>query len=430
MKNIEQIYDDFVHILSDEELESLGERYGIVDKRIRRLPIRIFFWLMVLSACISTARGGLMQLVAFFIASFCQLFPAEKTISLTRMAISKKLKAHSWYFFRAVYNKLLEQYVAMLDVDDCRFLSRFRDSFAIDSSVMRINRILEKVFASVHKGQAAIKLHTKFSIRSLAPTKVQVTESKRHDSRFRIITNEPNILYLFDLAYFAFYRFEKIMDAGSFFVSRLKSCCDPLIVAVEQKKWKHLMGKRLSEVMPLLDPNTPLDVTVKLSSSEQSKFKRNLRLVGIFREGVWRFYITNIFHKLFTPSVIYQLYAKRWTVEIFFNEIKHVLRLEHIISKNKNGIMVEIYSALIFYLLTRVVIALSSRQTGFPLTSYSFKRSADLVKSFLTTHMAQFFVQTRTQLVSFIQHLVEAVSAVGLKDKHYRNSSHACGNTT
>jgi len=102
MKNIGQIYDDFANILSNEELESLAEKYGIVDKRIRRLPIRIFFWLMVLSACIPTSRGGLMQLVAFFIASLCQLFPAVGALSLTRMAISKKLKAHSWYFFRAV----------------------------------------------------------------------------------------------------------------------------------------------------------------------------------------------------------------------------------------------------------------------------------------------------------------------------------------
>jgi len=274
MKKIEQIYDDFVDIISNEELESLAEKYDIVDKRIRRLPIRIFFWLMVLSACIPGVRGGLMQLVAFFIASLCQLFPAEKALSLTRMAISKKLKAHSWFFFRAVYSKLLERYVAMLDVDDRCFLSHFKDSFAIDSSVIRINRILEKVFASVHKGQAAIKLHVKFSIRNLTATKVQVTESKRHDSRFRGITGESNILYLFDLAYFAFYRFEKIMEAGSFFVSRLKSCCDPLIVAVEQKQWKHLIGKKLSEVIPLLNPNIPLDVTVKLSSSKQSKFKR------------------------------------------------------------------------------------------------------------------------------------------------------------
>lgn len=201
MKNIEHIYDDFANILSNDELESLAGEYGVVDKRIRRLPVRIFFWLMVLSACIPATRGGLMQLVAFFIASFCQLFPTEGAVSLTRMAISKKLKVHYWYFFRAVYSKLLERYVAMLDTGDRRFLSRFRDGFAIDSSVIRVNRILEKVFASVHKGQAAIKLHTKFSIHNLIATKVQVTESKRHDSRFRGITNEPNILYLFDLVH-------------------------------------------------------------------------------------------------------------------------------------------------------------------------------------------------------------------------------------
>ena len=425
MENIEHVYDDFTNILSEEELKRLAEKYDIVDKRIRRLPVVTFFWLMILSVCIPGVRGGLMQLVAFFIASFCQLFPAQKALSLTRMAISKKLKAHSWFFFRAVYNRLLERYIAMLDVDDRRFLSHFRDTFAIDSSVIRVNRILEKVFASVHKGQAAIKLHTKFSIRNLVAAKVQVTESKRHDSRFRSITNEPNILYLFDLAYFAFYRFEKIIEAGSFFVSRLKSCCDPLIIAVEQKQWKHLIGKKLSRIIPLLNPETPLDVTVKLSSAKQSKLTHDLRLVGIFHEGVWRFYITNIFRKLFTPAVIYQLYAMRWTVEIFFNEIKHVLRLEHIISKSKNGIMVEIYSALIFYLLTRVVIALSSQQTGFPLTSYSFKRSAEVVKAFLTTHIAQFFVHTQAYLVSFIHNLVEAVSAVGLKDKHYLQHCHS-----
>jgi len=425
MANIEQIYDDFTNILSKEELKKLAEKYGIVDKRIRRLPVSTFFWLMILSACIPGVRGGLMHLVAFFIASLCQIFPAQKALSLTRMAISKKLKAHNWFFFRAVYNRLLERYISMLDIDDRRFLSQFRDAFAIDSSVIGVNRILEKVFASVHKGQAAIKLHTKFSIRSLTAAKVQVTESKRHDSRFRSITKEPNILYLFDLAYFAFYRFEKIIEAGSFFVSRLKSCCDPLIIAVEQKQWKHLIGKKLSQIIPLLNPETPLDVTVKLSSAKQSKLKHDLRLVGIFHEGVWRFYITNIFQKLFTPDVIYQLYVKRWTVEIFFNEIKHVLRLEHIISRNKNGIMVEIYSALIFYLLTRIVIALSSQQTGSPLTSYSFKRSAEVVKAFLTTHIAQFFIHTETHLLSFLQHLVEAISAVGLKDRHYLRQCHS-----
>ena len=80
--------------------------------------------------------------------------------------------------------------------------------------------------------------------------------------------------------------------------------------------------------------------------------------------------------------------------------------------------MVEVYSALIFYLLTRIVIALSSQQTGCPLTSYSFKRSAELIKAFLTTHIAQFLDHTKTYFASFLHNLVDAVSAVGLKDKH------------
>jgi len=84
--------------------------------------------------------------------------------------------------------------------------------------------------------------------------------------------------------------------------------------------------------------------------------------------------------------------------------------------------MIEIYSALIFYLMTRIVIALSARQTVFPRTSYSFKRTAEVVKAFLTTHIAQFFVQTKTQFVSFLRHLVEAVSDVGLRDKKYCHS--------
>ena len=422
MENIKQIYDDFASLLSNEELRRLGEKYRIVDERVRRLPICIFFWLMVISASIPAARGGLMQLVAFFIAAFCQLFPTQKALSLTRMAISKKLTAHSWFFFRAVYNRLLERYVAMLHQSDRRLLSRFKEAFVVDSSVIRVNRILEEVFKSVHKGQAALKLHAKCSIRTLVATKVQVTESKRHDSRFRGITQEPNIMSLFDLAYFAFYRFKQIIEAGSFFVCRLKSCCDPRLVAVESRQQKHWVGKCLSDIVASMDKNKPLDVTVQLSSVKSAQFKERFRLVGLFYEGVWRFYITNIFDKRFTPESIYQLYKSRWGVEIFFNEIKHVLRLAHIISKGKNGIMIEIYSALIFYLMTRIVIALSARQTVFPRTSYSFKRTAEVVKAFLTTHIAQFFVQTKTQFVSFLRHLVEAVSDVGLRDKKYCHS--------
>lgn len=227
MKELEQQLDAFCDILSDEKLQQLAEKYDVADKRIRRLPIKLFFWLMILSNTQPKARGCLFQLVAFFIAGLTKLFPTHNAITLSRMAISKKLKGVNWFFFRGVYNALLNRYVAILSADDRKFLSRFRNAFIIDSTVVRINKILEKIFSSVHKGQAALKIHTKFSLKNLSVARIQVTEGKRHDSRFKGITQEANILYLFDSGYFAFWLFARIIAAKSFFVCRLKKIVVP-----------------------------------------------------------------------------------------------------------------------------------------------------------------------------------------------------------
>jgi hypothetical protein len=91
----------------------------------------------------------------------------------------------------------------------------------------------------------------------------------------------------------------------------LKPGCDPLIVAVAQSEWAHLIGKRLSEVVPLLADQTELDVTVQLSKAKKPRFTRSLRLVGLLHEGVWRFWVTNIFDSAFTPLLIFDLYRQR-----------------------------------------------------------------------------------------------------------------------
>ena len=60
-------YREFTALLGEESLYQLALQYGAAHQRERKLPIRIFFWLMVLSAGQPTARGGLFQLVAFFV---------------------------------------------------------------------------------------------------------------------------------------------------------------------------------------------------------------------------------------------------------------------------------------------------------------------------------------------------------------------------
>ena len=246
---------------------------------------------------------------------------------------------------------------------------------------------------------------------------VQVTAGTRHENRFSGITKQPGILYLFDVGYWSFSRLKKIIEAASVFVCRLKASCDPLIIAVAQPRWQALIGKRPSEIRELLDGDTSLDVTVTLSKANKPTLSDDIRLVGLLYDGVWRFWITNIVAPAFTPQIIYDLYRQRWTVEIFFNFFKHLLHIEHLIARNTNGIMVEIYSAFIFYLLTHIVIALAAQKTGKPIETFSFPRSFHLVRAFLTVHLRQLLDKTRKELSSFFAQRVQAVSLLGGKDQ-------------
>lgn len=410
----------FTELLSNAELDTLADRYGVADQRERKLPLRIFFWLMVLSASQPTVRGGLFLLVAFFVAALSGLVPMAHAITLTKMALSLKLAQTSWSFFRGVYNRLLAQYESSLSHSQRALLASFQEVFLLDATITRVYTTLQKVLPSVQH-QAAAKINVRFSLRNLAVDKVQVTAGKRHDNRFSGITKQPGILYLFDLGYWSFSRLKKIIEAASFFVCRLKANCDPLIVAVAQPRWAPLIGKRLSGIRDLLQGETVLDVTVKLSKAKTPHFSEDIRLVGLLYQGIWRFWITNIFAPAFTPQIIYDLYRQRWSVEIFFNVFKHLLHIEHLIARNTNGIMVEIYSALIFYRLTQMVIRLAAQKTGTPVERFSFQRSFQMVRAFLLTHLS-FLLDRRTAGVrEFFDRLVEAVALLGLRDKAIRN---------
>jgi hypothetical protein len=413
--DVKEQFSEFSAILSEDAILELAKEYGVEAKRKRKLTVVPFFWLMVLSAIEAAPRGCLSKLVAIFTATFSLIYPGDRVTGLSRMAISKKLSHTNWMFFRGVYNRLLKCHINSLEPDERLFLSRFKDCFAVDGSVIQLNKMLEKVFKSTAKFQAALKLNTKFSIVNLAVTKLQVTEGKRHDSRFRFITKVPNILYLFDLGYWSFTRFKKIVEAKSFFVSRLKKSCDPLIVTVSDLKWAHLVGMRLSQITNALNDMNELDVKVQLAKSKNSQFNTELRLVGILHEGEWRFYVTNIFDAIFTPQVIYELYSKRWDIEIFFNDIKHILKLSHIFAKNKNGIMVEIYSALIYYLLVRIMTAAAAESADRKITDFSFKKSVETFTIYFLTQLTDLIRGTKANLIAFFRKVVSAIACNCLK---------------
>lgn len=375
---------------------------------------------MVFSSSQPANRGSLLQLVGFFLGAALILFPDKNITTLSKMAVSKRLSQVSWYLFRGVYNHLRCRYTAILNAEDNKFLGQFKEAFAIDGSVIALSKTMEKVFESIHEGKSSLKLNAKYSLKTEAVTKLQVTSGKRHDSQFRFVTQVKNCLYLVDLGYWSYTLINKIITVGSFFVMRLKSSCDPLIAAVSCPTHQHLVGKRLSEIGDYLNTQVAtgyVDLTVTLSKAAKPRFNDKIRLVGLFYEEAWRFYITNIFKATFTPQLIYDVYASRWQIEIFFNLIKNVLKLDNIISRTKNGIMIEIYSALIFYLLVRIVMALAAQKTGKSTYEFSFECSYKLVQGFMLSHFHRFLEPSLQAVEVMFQHLIAMVAMIGASQK-------------
>ncbi len=418
LHSISKKYEHFQDILSDDELEALFKKFNVKDERVRKLSVFKFFWLMVLSAAEPGNRGSLLLLIGFYLGSIVLLFPETGSItSLSKKALSKRLCNVNWYLFRGVYNHLLDKYKDIIGAKELQFLKRFKDAFAIDGSVIAVCKKLEPIFKSVHKGKASLKMNVKFSLKLKVLTKLQVSMGKRHDSRFRFVTKASNLLYLCDLGYWSFKLLQRIIDAGSYFVFRLKSSCDPLITGVKNTELTHLIGTRLSEIKELLKEHRQLDIIVRLSKAKHPKFNADIRLIGILYEGQWRFYITHIFDAALRPELIYELYALRWQVEIYFNLIKNVLNLKHIVSKTKNGIMIEMYSALILHLLTQIFIALAAKKACKSIHDFSFERSFKLVKGFLLANISLFFQDSLKALDKIFSTLILVLSRMGLKQK-------------
>jgi len=69
-----------------------------------------------------------------------------------------------------------------------------------------------------------------------------------------------------------------------------------------------------------------------------------------------------VFDEKFTPNIIYQIYRLRWVIELVFNDLKNVINIRNIAAKNPNIVKIEIYATLIFFLLTRIIMALAAKK--------------------------------------------------------------------
>jgi putative transposase len=257
----------FQEVVPNHKIHALARENGAEDQRRRKLPIEIFFWLMV----VIVGPGNELKLKAIgdllSIARLQAGEPKEKA-GISKEALSEQLSGRPWRFFEAVFDEIWFRIAHGEEI----LLEEMR-VFLVDATAIQVAMGLISHFPgnSVGKGRvwAGIKLHLRYGLFNHLPEIVDLTAQIRHEVTVNFLVPAGKAaLYIFDLGYWKYDLFCSILERGQHFISRCKSTANPLILGIYQGQvgW---IGKRLKDIHLT---GKVIDLQINLSSASPTLY--------------------------------------------------------------------------------------------------------------------------------------------------------------
>lgn len=206
---------------------------------------------------------------------------------------------------------------------------------AIDGSL--IDSVLSMHWAEYRTKSKKAKLHLGFDLNRGVPHKLFLTEGKGAERPFVSSIINPGQTGVLDRGYQAHHLFDQWQLNGCHFVCRIR-----------EATYKEI----IEEFSVSNDSNVFFDAKVLLGSSGVKQTVEPLRLVGYTVEGKNYWIATDRFD--LSAEQIALIYKLRWDIEKFFSWWKRHLKVYHLFARSKNGLMVQILSGLITYLLLAI----------------------------------------------------------------------------
>jgi len=192
-----------------------------------------------------------------------------------------------------------------------------------------------------HRG---VKLHLHFDVLKGVPADATLTPAACSEGAALAEALQPGRLYVLDRGYADYELFARIVAAGSSLVARVK---DNTAFAVAEERPLTAAARAAGVARDA--------VLSRLGSPHyEGRLERPMRLVivrVVGRDGkaVELWLITDRLD--LDAELVALAYRYRWTVELFFRWLKCVLGARHLIATNRNGVMLQMYAALIVSLL-------------------------------------------------------------------------------
>jgi hypothetical protein len=277
-----------------------------------------------------SARKSLRDLV-FSLNRQVRKFYHLGLAAVPRSTLADANKQRPAVIFEKTYYKLYERLSAELATQPQQAPNiKIIDSTTID--------LCASVFpwAKFRTRKGAIKLHTVLT--GMLPQCVLVTDGKTHDRRaVQELHFEPDDLLIFDRAYLDYAWLYQLHLGGVWFVPRLKI----------NSRFEVIQTQETSVDGPIL-----ADQVIRLNSPQGLTCYPDLPRRVHYRDpetGKDYVFLTN---RLDLPALqVAELYRRRWQIELFFKWIKQNLKIKAFYGTSKNAVLIQIWTALIAYLL-------------------------------------------------------------------------------
>jgi hypothetical protein len=221
---------------------------------------------------------------------------------------------------------------------------------AVDGTL--IEAVAGMAWATWRSDRNGIKVHTQFEILKGIPADMVVTDANGNEKTVLSDNLQPNRIYVMDRGYAKYTLLQDILNIKSSFVCRIR----------DNAVWQEIQDNPVSA--KALAEGVVFDKTVTLGSQNAESLRTPVRLIAVKcnpntkrhhtvrggpQQGELLLIVTDRFD--LEAETVATIYKHRWTIEIFFRFFKHVLGCRHLLSQNKNGIELQVYTSIIACML-------------------------------------------------------------------------------
>ena len=263
---------------------------------------------------------------------------------VTQQAMSQRFLTFPYVLFERIFKEILPQLKSRWEGRNNRplpesvqfTLTKFKKIWIVDGSTLealfRKLKSLEDTPVGLLAGKMGviIDLVTRFPVEIWFHENPKASDTRWESDILNLVDTET--LLLLDRGFYHFHFWQKLLDKGVHFITRIK------INAKIEYKQVFTEGYSLRDRLICLG-----------SGTKKTPFI-TVRLIEVKVKNTWHSYVTSVLEpEKLPPYVVIELYQKRWRIEDSFNTVKRLLGLSYLWTGSLNGIKLQIWATWLFY---------------------------------------------------------------------------------